>query len=130
MAIAKVITVIARAVNFVHTSALHQRHIRHLLEDTEAEFSDFINICEVYWLSRRKMLAITFTLREELVSFLREKMATLSPSSVGFTDTVLQWFSSHLTDRTHYVSLSNHCSAFAPVHSGISSWPYAFHNAY
>ena len=37
----------------------------------------------------------------------------------GFTDTVLQWFSSNLTDRTHYVSLSNHCSAFAPVHSGV-----------
>ena len=36
-----------------------------------------------------------------------------------FTDTVLQWFSSYLTDRTHYVSLSNHCSAFAPVHSGV-----------
>ena len=36
-------------------------------------------------------------------------------SDVGFTDTVLQWFSSHLTDRTNYVSLSNHCSAFATV---------------
>ena len=24
-----------------------------------------------------------------------------------------------LTDRTHYISLSNHCSAFAPVHSGV-----------
>ena len=38
----------------------------------------------------------------------------------GFTDTVLQWFSSYLTDRTHYVSLSNHCSAITPVHSGVS----------
>ena len=38
---------------------------------------------------------------------------------IGFTDTVLQWFSSYLTDRTHYVSPSNHCSAFAPVHSGV-----------
>ena len=37
----------------------------------------------------------------------------------GFTDTVLQWFSSYLTDRTHSVSLSNHCSDFAPVHSGV-----------
>ena len=37
----------------------------------------------------------------------------------GFTDAVLQWFSSYLTDRTHYVSLSNHCSAYAPVHSGV-----------
>ena len=37
-----------------------------------------------------------------------------------FTDAVLQWFSSYLTDRTHYVSLSNHCSDFAPVHTGVS----------
>ena len=36
-----------------------------------------------------------------------------------FTDTVLQWFSSYLTDRTHYFSLCNHCSDFAPVHSGV-----------
>ena len=38
----------------------------------------------------------------------------------GFTDTVLQWFTSYLTDRIHYVSLSNHCSAFAPIHSCVS----------
>ena len=37
----------------------------------------------------------------------------------GFTDTVLQWFSYYLTDRTHYVFLCNHCSDFAPVHSGV-----------
>ena len=37
----------------------------------------------------------------------------------GFTDTVLQWFSSYLTGCTHYVSQSNHCSAFTPVHSGV-----------
>ena len=37
----------------------------------------------------------------------------------GFTDAVLQWFSSYLTDRTHYVPLSNNCSAFAPVQSGV-----------
>ena len=37
----------------------------------------------------------------------------------GFTDAVLQWFSSYPTDRTHYVSPYNHCSAFAPVHSGV-----------
>ena len=37
----------------------------------------------------------------------------------GFTDIVLQWSSSYLTDRTHYVSPSNRCSAFAPVHSVV-----------
>ena len=37
----------------------------------------------------------------------------------AFTDAVLQWFPSYLTDRTHYVSLYNHCSAIAPVHSDV-----------
>ena len=37
----------------------------------------------------------------------------------GFTDAVFQWLSSYLTDLTNYVSLSNHCFAFAPVHSGV-----------
>ena len=40
-------------------------------------------------------------------------------TDIGFTDTILQWFSSYLTDRTHYVSLSNHCSDFTPVRSGV-----------
>ena len=39
-------------------------------------------------------------------------------TELGSTDAVLQWFSSYQTVRTHYVSPSNHCSAFAPVHSG------------
>ena len=37
----------------------------------------------------------------------------------GFAESVLQWFSPYLTDRTHYVSLSNHCSAFAHVYSDV-----------
>ena len=37
----------------------------------------------------------------------------------GSTDAVLQWSSSYVTDHTHYVYLSNHCSAFAPVHSCV-----------
>ena len=37
----------------------------------------------------------------------------------GFTDAVHQWFSFCLTDRTHYVSLSNHCSAFTHVLSDV-----------
>ena len=40
-------------------------------------------------------------------------------SNLGYTDAVLQWFSSHLTDCTHHVSLSNRCSAFVSVHLGI-----------
>ena len=40
-------------------------------------------------------------------------------SDFGYIDAVLQYFSSFLTDRTHYVSLSNHCTVFAPMHSGV-----------
>ena len=40
-------------------------------------------------------------------------------TNVGFTGAVLKWFLSNLTDRTHYFSISNHCSAFSPVHSGV-----------
>ena len=40
-------------------------------------------------------------------------------TDLEFTDAVLQWFSSYQTDPTQYVSLSNHCSAFAPVHSDV-----------
>ena len=37
----------------------------------------------------------------------------------GFTDAVLQRLLSFLHNRTQYVSLSNHCFDFAPVHSGV-----------
>ena len=37
----------------------------------------------------------------------------------GLTDAVLQWFSSNLIDSTQYVSLSNRCFDFAPVHFGV-----------
>ena len=36
-----------------------------------------------------------------------------------FSDTVLKWLLSYLTDRPQHFSLSNNCSAFAPVHSGV-----------
>ena len=44
---------------------------------------------------------------------------TVLHTDFGFTDAVLQWSSSYLTNRTHYISLSNHCSAFTPVHSSV-----------
>ena len=51
-------------------------------------------------------------------------------ADIEFTDIVLQWSSSYQTNSTNYVSLSNHCSAFAPTYSGFSSWPNTFRHAY
>ena len=48
-----------------------------------------------------------------------QSLYTVSILTLIYTDAVLQWFSSYLTDRTHYIFLSNHCSTFAPVHSGV-----------
>ena len=51
----------------------------------------------------------------------------------GYTDTVVQWFSSYLTDRSHYVSLSNHCSAFimyTQVFLRVQFLTYSFHHVY
>ena len=33
----------------------------------------------------------------------------------GLTDTILQWFLYYVTNRTHYIPLSNNCSALAPA---------------
>ena len=44
---------------------------------------------------------------------------TVFITGFGFTDAVLQWSSSYLTDRTQYIFLANYCSAFAPVHSCV-----------
>ena len=40
-------------------------------------------------------------------------------ADIGLTNTALQWFSSYLTDRSQCVSLSNHCSVSAAVHTGV-----------
>ena len=40
-------------------------------------------------------------------------------TDLGFADTVLQYILYYLTDRTQYIYLSNHCSAFVLVHSGV-----------
>ena len=37
----------------------------------------------------------------------------------GFTDAVHQWILSYLNGRKLYISLSSHCSVFAPVHTGV-----------
>ena len=44
----------------------------------------------------------------------------------GFTESVLQWSSCYLTNRTHYISLSNHCSAFTGVPQGSVLGPILF----
>ena len=52
---------------------------------------------------------------QHLIQLIVLCLCTVSILTFVFTDTVLQWSSSYLTDRTQYVSLSNDCSDFIPV---------------
>ena len=54
-------------------------------------------------------------------------------TDLGFTYAVLQWFSSYLTDRTHYISIYSlffFCSCTLWCSSEFSSWPYSFHHVH
>ena len=39
--------------------------------------------------------------------------------SIGITDSALSWFTSYLTDRSHYISINNHKSNPSPVKHGV-----------
>ena len=51
-------------------------------------------------------------------------------TDLRFNDTVFQWYLSHLTDRTQYVTLSNYCSTFVLVNSDFIVWPYTVLNVH
>ena len=84
-------------------------------------FSDLYYLCtlhplsDLYYLCALHPLSNLYYLCTLHYTILVNRLHT----DFGFTDTVLQWFSSYLIDRTHYVSLCNHCSDFAPVHLGV-----------
>ena len=59
------------------------------------------------------------TFLQHLIQLIILSLYTVYILTLDLENTVLKWFSSYLTDRIHYVSLSNHCSAFAPEHSGV-----------
>ena len=39
--------------------------------------------------------------------------------SIGITDSALSWFTSYITDRSHYISINNHKSHSTPVSHGV-----------
>ena len=82
----------------------------------------FLNVFHNLFLSLSKGNISVLALLDFSASFDTIDHATLVHrlrSDFGFTDPNLQGFSYFLTYRTHCLSLSNHCSAFAPLNSGV-----------
>ena len=120
---------------FSHVSSYLNSHIlvnQHIVQVTALKqlFRKLLVICSFLISKANKSVLALLDLSSAFDTIYHPILANLLHTYFGFTDTVLQWFSSYLTNRTHYISQCNHCSAFAPVHSGFSYWPYSFHHVY
>lgn len=73
-----VLTTVVKAVNFIRSNALNSRLFALLCEDMGSIHSSLLLHTEVRWLSRGRVLARFYELREEVCMFLDEKNPDLS----------------------------------------------------
>ena len=109
--------ILRTSTHIIHTTLFKQHRPGHLTETALLKVvNDLFNS-----LSKCNISALA------LIDFLPAFVTSIDHSihvhrihtDLGFTYTVLHWFSSYLTDRTQYVYLSIDCSAFAPVQLGV-----------
>ncbi|XP_063814316.1 general transcription factor II-I repeat domain-containing protein 2-like [Pseudophryne corroboree] len=70
---ANVMQIVIKAVNFIRSKGLNHRQFQEFLKFMDAEYGDIIYFSEVRWLSRGKMLARFYDLRNEIKSFMESK---------------------------------------------------------
>ena len=64
-------------INFVLARGLDHHQFKSLLEDMNARHQDLVYFCEIKWLSRGALLQRFCDLRNEIVTFLKQKMQVL-----------------------------------------------------
>ena len=77
---------VVKIINFVLTRGLNHRQFRSLLEEINAQFQDMVYFCEVRWLSRGAMWQRFYDLRNEIVTFLKQKNASFGIDELGDPD--------------------------------------------
>ena len=71
-----IMAVVVKTVNFILSRGLNHRQFQEFLKQIEAEYGDLTYFSKVRWLSRGKMLARVYALREEIATFLEHKNQT------------------------------------------------------
>lgn len=69
----KVSTTVVKAVNFIRSNTLNSRLFALLCEDMGSIHSNLLPHTEVWWLSKGRVLARFYELREEVCMYLDEK---------------------------------------------------------
>ena len=83
-------------------------------------FRKSLMICSFYLMQATCLCQLCLSFLQHLTQLITKILVHRIHPSAGLTDAAIQWFTSYLTDRIQYVSLFNHCSVFASVHSGVS----------
>ena len=93
---------VVKIINFVLARGLNHHQFRSLLEEMNAQYQDLVYFCEIRWLSRGAMLQRFYDLRNEIVTFLKQKNTSFGIDELGDPD----WLTdlAFLTDFTSHMN--------------------------
>ena len=99
-----VTSTVVKTINFILARGLNHRQFKSLLEEMNAQYQD-VYFCEVRRLSRVAMLQRFYDLRNEIMTFLRQKNASFGSNKLGDPD----WLTdlAFLTDFTLHMNKLN-----------------------
>ena len=97
-----VMSIVVKIINFILARGLNHRQFKSLLEEMNAQHQDVVYFCEVRWLSRGAMLQRFYDLRNEIMTFLKQKNASFGINELCDQDWLtdlafLTDFTSHMT---------------------------------
>ena len=100
-----VMPTVVKIINFILARGLNHRQFKSLLEEINAQYQDVLYFCEVKWLSRGAMLQRFYDLRNEIMTFLKQKNASFGINELGDPD----WLTdlAFLTDFTLHMNKLN-----------------------
>ena len=100
-----VMSTVVKIINFILARGLNHRQFKSLPEEMDAQYQDVVYFCEVRWLSRGAMLQRFYDLRNEIMTFLKQKNASFGINELGDPDWLIDL--AFLTDFTLHMNKLN-----------------------